>query len=170
MKISALLCLLPSLALAGLPTPEEEIAALKAEYAKREAVAVRPVKDWLADELAKKEKAFLAAGKSEAAAAVAKDRAIMLLCSTPWMWNVDKVGDRVLEFRMDGSATRADQKSGASITMRWSIENWTVTLIHNDGRKASITIDPAQLTFKGHGFSPEGESNGKAIAKGLTAR
>ncbi len=33
-KILALFCLLPSLALAGLPTPEEEIATLKAEYAR----------------------------------------------------------------------------------------------------------------------------------------
>lgn len=145
--LSALLCT----AYAGLPTPEEEIATLKAEYARREAAATRPVKDWLALELGKKEKAFLAAGKSEAAAAVAKERAAMLLCSATWTWDAGPKGNFLLKFSEDGTATLDGPKHH---DLKWSVEKWVVTLKMPDGRKATLTFDPVALKYTGDDFSP----------------
>lgn len=153
--VSLLMCLS---ALAGLPTPEEEIAALKSEYGRREAAAVRPVKDWLSLELLKKEKAFLAAGKSEAAAMVARERMSMLLCSTAWTWNAGPKGEFVLRFSENGTATLVGPKNHA---LQWSTTNWTVTLKMDDGRKAILTFDPVTLKYSGDDFSP-GKVSGSA--------
>lgn len=133
-------------------------------------MAVRPVKDWLALELGKKEKAFLAAGKSEAAAAVAKERAIMLICSTPWIWALgatDKYGDRVIVFNMDGTAVRTPLVGGGPVALTWTFhEGNDVALTHPDGRKARIKFDLKAFTFMGDGFAGEGTgTKGKAKAQ-----
>jgi hypothetical protein len=159
MKILALLLLLPSLVLAGLPTPEEEIATLKAEYARREAAAVRPVKDWLAGELAKREKVFLAAGKSEAAAAVARERAGMLLCSTAWSYE-ERGGVFKLIFDPDGTGTHSYSGS----RFKWSVSGGTITLtLLSDGRKAVLLLDPLNLSYKGTDFNGKSPVSGKAL-------
>jgi hypothetical protein len=147
MKTLALLILLSSFSLAGLPTPEEEITTLKAEYAKREAAAVRPVKDWLAGELAKKEKAFLADGKSEAAAAVARERAVMLLCSTEWTWDTKNNEHYKLTFRPDGTGNHIPKGP-----FKWELDGRKMTLIRGDGKTARVTLDLAALKYSGTGF------------------
>ena len=152
--LSALLCT----AYAGLPTPEEEIATLKAEYARREAAATRPVKDWLALELGKKEKAFLAAGKSEAAAAVAKERAAMLLCSATWTWETDNEKAKV-SFKNDGTGIHL----ASGNLFKWAIIDGKVTLTKAvDGRKAVLAFNASTLTYTGNDYGGH-KLAGKAI-------
>lgn len=146
-SILFIIALLAVTARAGLPTPEEEIAALKAEYARRETVAVRPVKDWFALELAKKEKAFLAAGKSDAAATVAQARSSMLLCSASWSWERKGYKNESMVFRPDGTGTH-------TLTLfKWkSLSASEIQLELPGGKTCKLKLSVADLTMSGTDF------------------
>ena len=69
---------------------DKEVAAIKAEYAKRAEVARRPVRDWFALEVSKKEKAYIQAGNSAGAALMVRERIAMIVCpdsqNLVWTW------------------------------------------------------------------------------------
>ncbi len=109
---------------------------------------MRPVKDWLARELARKEKAFLAAGKSEAAAAISGERAGMRLCSTDWTWETETEKAK-FSFKPDG--TGVHYASGN--LFKWSVADGKVTLVKAaDGRQAVLAFNSAGLTYAGNDY------------------
>ena len=107
---------------------------------------MRPVNDWYALELAKKEKAYLAAGKTEAALAVAKERYIMLLCSgVEWTWETETFPVERIVFRPDGTG---DHHNGP---FRWEIlHDGGIKLTHGKGGgSCTLSVDFKALTLSG---------------------
>ena len=157
---TALTILLITLAFCHALTPAQEIAALKAEYAKREEAAMRPIKDWYALELAKKEKAFMAAGNSIAAVEMAKERIVMLVCSVPaWSWEAKGYGDQELVFRPDGTG----KNSHASF--RWECTPDGVIMTVSDGHTSPLVLDAKLLKMTGIDYDKKTKVVCRPLAK-----
>ena len=153
MKI-ILLLMIVSHAAAALPTLEEDIAALKAERAKRIEIATRAADDWYSLELAKKEKA--ASGKD--GGAYAKERMISLICSVPeWTWDAGKAGQYFISLRVDGTG----RHSHANEPMTWTLANGVATLLLPDGRKAVLRFDTGKLCYAGVDFDGKNKVVGR---------
>jgi hypothetical protein len=161
MKFTYLLCLFAfALPLARSASPDEELKVLQEEYERKQAAAVRPINDWYAAELAKREKAYLAAGKSEAAAVMARAGAIMLVCSTTWSWNEANGNKFKVVFKPDMTGHYTYRNT----PFKWSIEAWTMTLTSSAGRQTKLKFDPKALTFEGYEFGGKVKVKGAPLA------
>jgi len=126
-------------------SPAEELAALKAEYKKRDEAAMRPVNDWYALELVKREKAFLNARKRDAALAMAKERIVLLLCSgVEWTWETETYPKEMIVFRPDGTG---DHHNGP---FRWEVVPDGIKLTHGKGGgSCTLSVDEKELKLSG---------------------